>query len=156
MTVTTVEAGPQQVSRRTEVDAPAAEVFAIVSNPQRHHELDGSGTVNRSVRSPARLTAGATFTVAMRQRALRYRITSTVTAIREDALVEWRHPAGHHWRWELVALTPSRTQVTETFDYRGTGPLKDRFGYYDRLGLARQNAAGIEATLEKLQARFAR
>ncbi|MGH3678126.1 MAG: dimethyladenosine transferase, partial [Mycobacterium sp.] len=39
MTVTTVDAGPRQVSRSVEVPAPAAELFAIVADPRRHHEL---------------------------------------------------------------------------------------------------------------------
>lgn len=44
-TATTVDAGPRAVSRRITVHAPAAEIFALVANPHRHPELDGSGTV---------------------------------------------------------------------------------------------------------------
>ena len=45
MAVTRVDAGPNQVSRSVEVHAPAGELFAIVANPRRHRELDGSGTL---------------------------------------------------------------------------------------------------------------
>ena len=83
-----------------------------------------------------------------------YRITSTVTAIEPDDLVEWRHPVGHRWRWEFVALSPTVTRVTETFDYRDTGPVKDRLKYYERLGFAKSNAKGIEATLTRLCDRY--
>ncbi len=42
-----------------------------------------------------------------------------MTDLVENEVVEWQHPLKHRWRWELVALTPSTTQVTETFDYGG-------------------------------------
>ena len=38
--VTEVDAGPQRIARRVVVNAPAAEVFAIVIDPHRHPELD--------------------------------------------------------------------------------------------------------------------
>lgn len=154
MTVTTVDAGRNQVSRSVEVHAPAADLFAIVADPRRHHELDGSGTVGKTIRAPRRLVPGARFTMKMRMFAVRYRVTSTVTAMKADELIEWRHPVGHHWRWEFAAITPTITRVTETFDYRETGLLKDRLKYYERTGFAKRNAAGIEATLTRLCNRY--
>jgi Polyketide cyclase / dehydrase and lipid transport len=154
MTVTTVDAGPNQISRAVEVNAPAAELFAIVADPRRHHELDGSGTVGENIEAPERLVAGARFSTKMTMWGLPYRITSTVTSIKPDELVEWRHPVGHHWRWEFSAVSPTVTRVTETFDYRGAGPVKDRLRYYERTGFAKRNAAGIEATLIKLRNRY--
>jgi hypothetical protein len=58
--VSTVSAGARKVSRRVAVSAPAAEIFALIADPQRHPELDGSGTLRdlpvgryaRYVRSP--------------------------------------------------------------------------------------------------------
>jgi hypothetical protein len=156
MTVTTVDAGSNQVSRSVEVHAPAADLFAIVADPRRHHELDGSGTVGDNIHAPQRLVAGARFTTKMTMFGVPYRITSTVTAMKPGELIEWRHPVGHHWRWEFAPLTPTVTRVTETFDYRDTGLLKDRLKYYERTGFARRNAAAIEATLTKLRDRYAR
>jgi hypothetical protein len=155
MIVTAVDAGRNQVSRSVEVHAPAADLFAIVADPRRHHEVDGSGTVRENIRAPQRLVSGARFTTQMRMFGVPYRITSTVTAMKPDELIEWRHPVGHHWRWEFAAITPTITRVTETFDYRDTGLLKDRLKYYARTGFAKRNAAGIEATLAKLRGRYA-
>ena len=155
MIVTAVDAGRNQVSRSVEVHAPAADLFAIVADPHRHHELDGSGTVGDNLRAPQRLVAGARFTTKMTMFGVPYRITSTVTAMKPDELIEWRHPVRHHWRWEFAAITPTITRVTETFDYRDTGLLKDRLKYYERTGFAKRNAAGIEATLTKLRDRYA-
>src|SRR5277367_5865600 len=65
MTVAIVDAGPHQVSRSVEVNASAAELFAIVADPRRHHELDGSGTVGDNIDAPAKLVPGARFTTKM-------------------------------------------------------------------------------------------
>ena len=153
-TVTVVDAGPRRVCRSVEVGAPASELFAIVADPRRHPELDGSGTVIDNVRAPAELTAGSRFSTKMRMFGVPYRITSTFTAVTPNSLIEWRHPVGHHWRWQFEQVDPHRTRVTETFDYHDTGALKDRLKYYDRMGFAKANAKGIEATLLKLRDRF--
>ncbi|WP_421844498.1 SRPBCC family protein [Mycobacterium sp.] len=154
--VTVVDVGTGQASRSVEVTAPAAELFAIVADPRRHHELDGSGTVGDNIVVPPKLFVGSRFSTKMRMFGIPYRITSTVTALKPDEVVEWRHPFGHRWRWEFKALSPTLTRVTETFDYRNTGSIKDRLRYYERTGFVKSNAAGIEATLRKLRNRYAR
>jgi uncharacterized protein YndB with AHSA1/START domain len=154
MTVTIVDAGPKQVSRSVEVAAPAGELFAIVADPRRHHELDGSGTVGANIRGPERLEPGARFSTKMKMFGMPYRITSTVTALEPDRLIEWRHPVGHRWRWEFAPITPTKTRVTETFDYRDAGPLKNALKYYELTGFAKRNGAGIEATLRRLHDRY--
>jgi hypothetical protein len=152
--VTVVDAGPGRVSRSVEVGAPASELFAIVADPRRHHELDGSGTVADNISAPAELTAASRFSTKMRMFGVPYRITSTVTTLTPDSVIEWRHPLGHHWRWEFEQVDPQRTRVTETFDYRNTGTLKDTLKYYNRMGFVKANAKGIEATLVKLRDRY--
>lgn len=154
MTVTKVDVGPKQVCRSVEVHAPAGELFAIVANPRRHRELDGSGTVRDNISGPEHLTEGARFSTKMTMFGLPYRITSTVTAVKPDQLIEWRHPLGHRWRWEFTAVDPTTTRVAETFDYRDTGPVKDRLKYYELTGFAKRNAAGIESTLNRLRDRY--
>jgi uncharacterized protein YndB with AHSA1/START domain len=154
MTVSVVDNGPGRVSRSVVVDAPAAEVFALVADPRRHGEFDGSGTVRGNVAAPERPAAGSRFTTSMKMFGLPYRITSTITALKPSTLVEWRHPFGHHWRFEFEPLGDRQTRVTETFDYRDTGPLKDRLRYYERTGFAKRNATGIEQTLERLRRMF--
>jgi Polyketide cyclase / dehydrase and lipid transport len=156
MTVTTVDAGPRQVSRSVEVSAPAAELFAIVADPRRHHELDGSGTVGDNIRAPEQLQLGSRFSTKMRMYGLPYRITSTVTALKPERLIEWRHPFGHRWRWEFEAISPTSTRVTETFDYRDAGPIKNNLKYYERTGFVKRDAVGIEATLRRLHDRYSR
>lgn len=154
MTVNVVDAGPRQVSRSVEVDAPAAELYAMAADPRRHHELDGSGTVRDNIKVPAKLVVGSKFSTHMKMYGLPYRITSTVTALEPNQVVEWRHPLGHRWRWEFESLSPTRTRVTETFDYSRAGAIKNGLKYYERTGFRKANAAGIEATLAKLRDRY--
>ncbi len=155
MTVTVVDAGPSRVCRSVEVAAPAAELFAMAADPRRHHELDGSGTVRDNIKVPAEMAVGSKFSTNMKMLGVPYRITSTVTAFKPNELVEWRHPLGHRWRWEFESLSPTRTRVTETFDYHDAGALKNGLRYYELDGLPKGNTAGIEATLAKLRDRYA-
>jgi uncharacterized protein YndB with AHSA1/START domain len=155
MTVVTVDAGPNQVSRSVEVNAPAAALFELVADPRRHHELDGSGTVGDNINAPAKLVPGARFSTKMKMYGVPYRITSVITALKPNELIEWRHPVGHHWRWEFTELTPTTTKVTETFDFTDAGAIKERLKYYRRMGFAKSNAKGIEATLTRLRDRYA-
>jgi hypothetical protein len=152
MTVTVVDAGPGKISRSIEVNAPAQEIFEIVADPRRHGELDGSGTVKDAVAAPDRLENGAKFSVRMKQYGVPYQITSEVIDFADGRVVEWRHPLGHSWRWELAPLSDSTTLVTETFDYSRIGPAK--VSGLKLFGSLKHNAAGIEATLRGLQARY--
>jgi hypothetical protein len=156
-TVSKVEAGPQKVARRVLVHASAAEIFAIVSDPHRHPELDGSGTVRDiDVKGPHHLAVGDKFTVGMKQFGLPYKITSTVTEVadgQETKVIEWQHPLGHRWRWSLTEATPGDTtitEVTETFDYSTAKvPLM-----ITALGYDKKNGDGITSTLERLAKRY--
>jgi hypothetical protein len=146
-----VDAGPHRVARRVLVNAPAREVFAIVVDPHRHPELDGSGTVRDvPIKGPHHLAAGDKFTVGMKQYGLPYKITSTATEVEDGKVVEWQHPLGHRWRWDLVETAPGTTEVTETFDYStAKAPI-----LITMFGMREKNADGITSTLEHLAGRF--
>lgn len=150
-TLKTEDAGPQTVSRSVQVAAPIAALFEIIADPHRHHDLDGSGTVRDvEVSGPHRLHTGDKFTVGMTQYGLPYKITSTATAVEDNQLVEWQHPLGHRWRWELSEVSPGMTKVTETFDY---STAKVPF-VIELLGMHNKNAEGIESTLTGLADRY--
>ena len=148
---TRVDLGERQVAYRHTVAAPAAELWALLADPHRHHEVDGSGTVRPRVSGPHRLGLGDRFTVAMRKHGLPYRMGSTVTAAEEGRLIEWAHPAGHRWRWELQDNADGTTAVTEVFDYSWVRPAQARA--YELLRLDRENARSIRASLTRLAAR---
>lgn len=148
--VTKVERGPRVVSRRVTVHAGAAHLFAMVADPHRHPELDGSGTVRDTpVKGPEVLTEGARFSVGMKQYGVPYSITSTVTEFDDGKVVAWRHPMGHTWRWEFEEVSPGVTEVTETFDYRRARSPR----FIEIFGQPKANEAGITRTLQKLARR---
>lgn len=144
--------GERQIARHIDVDAPAGELFALIANPHRHHEFDGSGTVrDQQVKGPVEIAPGDTFTVPMKMFGLSYFVTSTATEIERDRVVEWRHPGGHRWRYEFVPLGNGQTRVTEIFDYRESRVAK----IYELIGMPGKNVTGIERTLENLANLFA-
>lgn len=100
---------------RIVIDAPMDLIFDLIADPRMHAEFDGSGTVQRQIKGPQRLSKGATFGMAMRVK-LPYTITNTVEEFKEPTRIAWRHLGRHRWRYELEAVDPSTTIVTETFD----------------------------------------
>ncbi len=149
MMVTQIDAGPRKVSRSADVRAPAQELFAVIADPHRHGELDGSGTVKDTMKGPRRLSQDARFSVNMKQYGVPYRITSRVTQYVTDRVAEWQPPLGHPWRWELAPQPDGTTRVTETFDYSTVPGLQAKA--LELFGVPKRNAAGIEATLNQLQ-----
>jgi hypothetical protein len=145
-----VDKGERQVSRSIIVNAPAHELFEIVVYPHRHHEIDGSGMVGLASSGEERMVEGGTFTVRMKAMGMPYSITSTVTEIVPDRVVEWQHPGGHRWRYEFEPISPGQTRVTETWDYRGNRMAR----LLELVGFPKRNAKGIEGTLLRLAKRY--
>ena len=134
------------VSRSVRVAAPPAAVFALLTDPVKHAELDGSGTVQGVVDAPARLELGSVFRMRMKG----YSTTNTVVEYEPDALIAWRHRGRHVWRWQLRAVGTG-TEVTETFDYTA----KRGRGLVERIGIPTRAAGSIDQTLSGLGALLA-
>jgi hypothetical protein len=150
--VVDVDAGPSIVARRVEVSATAAEVFALITNPRRFGELDGSGAMRDvPVLGPERLEIGDSFTVSLQQSGMPYQATSTVTSLEVDRVIEWEDAYLRKWRWELAETMNGTTEVTESLDSAGAViPLFDEmFG-----GDTDRNATAITLSLHKLAERF--
>jgi uncharacterized protein YndB with AHSA1/START domain len=140
---------PRTVSVSTTIDAPPSRVFAILADPRRHPEIDGSGTVQSVGDGPRRLHLGSTFRARMTLLGVPYPVRNRVVEFEDGTRIAWRHIAPHRWRYELEPTSDGGTQVTETWDasyYPGpTGLWLDVAGYADR------NGKGMEATLTKLK-----
>jgi uncharacterized protein YndB with AHSA1/START domain len=132
------------VTASTVVAAPPAEVFALIANPHRHHEFDGSGTVRGATSGPQRLALGDRFGMDMKIK-LPYRITNRVVEFEADRLIGWCHPAKAIWRYELEPVDGG-TRITETFDYTGS-PVA--WGI-ELMGMQKANAKSIRDTLRRL------
>ncbi|SHG53240.1 Uncharacterized conserved protein YndB, AHSA1/START domain [Jatrophihabitans endophyticus] len=107
------------------IDASAKDLFDVLSNPERHAELDGSGFV-RSDEKTDRITAvGQVFRMNMSGPHMGgdYQTDNTVTGYVKDKLLAWQtapagnEPAGWEWVWELAPQGPGSTDVTLTYDW---------------------------------------
>ncbi|MFD8499994.1 SRPBCC family protein [Amycolatopsis sp. NPDC059657] len=142
--------GKRQVSVTKTVATTPEQIFALLADPAKHPELDGSGTV-QAARSgnPERLELGAKFGMDMKMGAP-YKIQNTVVEFEENRLIAWRHFNGHRWRWQLRPVDGG-TEVTETFDWStAKAPLLISLSPFPR-----KNKEGIERTLARLEQRFA-
>jgi hypothetical protein len=111
-----LETGKEEIkSARIVINAPAEKIFAILSNPRRHKEIDGTKTIQENISGPDKLILGSKFGMKMRL-GINYRILNTVVEYEENSLIGWRHVGRWIWRYELVNIGPQMTQVTETFD----------------------------------------
>ena len=108
---------PQLKSARIIIDAPAAKIFNIIANPSLHPKIDGSNSVKALNFGPDRLSLGAKFGMHMKI-GIKYKISNTVVEFKENELIGWRHLGRWVWRYELRALSPNQTEVTESFDGR--------------------------------------
>ncbi|MDO5737518.1 MAG: SRPBCC family protein [Propionibacteriaceae bacterium] len=111
------------VSRR--IDASAKDIFAVLTLPSRHAEIDGSGFI-RSVDHGDRIQeTGTTFTMNMEGPHMggEYQTDNVVSAYSENQMVGWKtapagqEPPGWEWLWELKADGSDATDVTLTYDW---------------------------------------
>ena len=108
------------------ISAPPEKIFALLADPRRHREFDGSGPVRDAVDGPARLSAGARFGLNMHVGGS-YQMTNTVVEFEEGRRIAWQpRPTnaliatvvgGRIWRYELEPV-PGGTRVRETWDIR--------------------------------------
>jgi uncharacterized protein YndB with AHSA1/START domain len=138
----------EAVSRTVTVTAPPEEIFELLARSDRHHELDGSGSVQGPLGRGKRLELGSRFGMRMRV-SVPYRIVNTVVEFDEGRRIAWRHFYRHVWRWELEPVEGG-TRVTETFDW--SGALSKTFLRW--IGAPERNTRSIEATLERVAERF--
>lgn len=134
------------VSDSIVVDAPAAVIFDLLADPQRHGAIDGSGSLLAPVQGPARLGLGDTFGMKMRI-VLPYRVTNTVVEFELDRRIAWQHAARHVWRYELSPDGPDRTTVTETWDWSGSPVARPM----ELMKFPAKNTQSIRRTLRRLK-----
>lgn len=140
-------AGRKSFSSTIDIAAEAPAIFAILANPHRHPEIDGSGTLNADIEGPERLKLGDAFTVQITQKGrINYETVNTVIEFEEDRRIAWKHKGPQIWRYELEPAGKGTTRVTETFDYSRYGPVAFIFGF-----LFRKNRQSMDKTLQRLK-----
>ena len=106
------------------IDASAEDIFRLLSNPERHHELDGSGMVVSDEKTDRISAVGDVFTMNMHNDKMGdYKTENHVTGFDPKKLIAWQtapagtEPKGWQWIWELQDLGPDSTEVTLTYDW---------------------------------------
>ena len=138
------------VSVERVINAPAAEIFALVADAGKHATIDGSGLVQHSTAESVPLTKGSKFGMSMKM-GLPYRTTNTVIEFEQDRRIAWKTTfvgglvGGRIWRYELEP-TDGGTLVRETWDV--SQDKQQWLVKTDRM--AKQAEDGMRATLERI------
>lgn len=107
------------------IDAPSDVIFTVLSNPERHAEIDGSGMVASDEKTDRITAVGQVFTMNMFWDKLGgdYRTDNHVVGFDENKLLAWKTadsgqaPAGWEWIWELEPQGPDSANVSVTYDW---------------------------------------
>ena len=115
---------PDVVSVERVIAAPPEPIFALLADPARHRDIDGSGTV-RDAKSGGgeQLSLGAKFGMGMKM-GIPYSMESTVIEFELNRRIAWQTRApgifsglggGRIWRYELIP-EGGGTRVRESWD----------------------------------------
>jgi hypothetical protein len=135
------------------IASPPEPIFELLVHPERHRDIDGSGSVRDPRGEPEKLSLGSKFGMSMKM-GLPYSMVSTVIEYEENRRVAWQttgpgaiggHVGGRIWRYELEPVDGG-TIVRETWDIRQessfTRPVVRRG--------ATQTRKNMTATLERI------
>jgi uncharacterized protein YndB with AHSA1/START domain len=105
------------------ISAPPEAIFALLADPRRHKDFDGSGTVRTAKDMPEALELGSRFGMSMRL-GIPYSMVSTVIEFDPPRRIAWqtfppgvgaRFAGGRIWRYELTPVDGG-TLVRESWD----------------------------------------
>ena len=130
----------EHIIRTRVIDAPADAIFAVLSDPTRHHDTEPTDWVRAAI-DPEPITAtGQIFSMNMHFDADigDYRMDNTVTTFEPGQAIAWDpgqadedgrvYHGGWRWRYDLEAVD-SGTEVRLTYDWsRTTQEVRDGFG----------------------------
>ena len=137
------------------IAAPPEPIFALLVDPERHRDIDGSGTVRGTKGGAERLQLGSTFGMSMRM-GMPYSMVSKVVEYEENRRLAWqtrgptalgRVVGGRIWRYELVPAEGG-TLVRESWDISQESPLTKPLVRLTAGSATRKNMA---ATLERIE-----
>ncbi len=110
------------------IPAPADAIFALLADPARHPDIDGSGAVKQAkADAPQRLALGSTFGMSMRL-GIPYSMVNTVIEFEDNRRIAWqarppgfvgRFSAGRIWRYELEPVEGGHAREGELGPLRG-------------------------------------
>jgi polyketide cyclase/dehydrase/lipid transport protein len=112
------------------IDASAADIFAVLCDPQGHVAIDASGMLQDADGEPAKAT-GDSFVIHMDRESLndfpmgKYDVTVEIREFEQDKLIAWtilgqiRPQIGHVYGYRLEPTEDGGTVVTSFYDWSG-------------------------------------
>ncbi len=123
------EAHVDRMSVTRRIDASAAHIFELLTSPQGHVDIDGSGMLVAAADAERLRAVGDTFDMHMDREPLgdlplgRYTVRNTVTILEPDTELAWtvgavdRSPIGHVYGYRLEPIDETATEVTSYCDW---------------------------------------
>jgi Polyketide cyclase / dehydrase and lipid transport len=106
------------------IAAPASAIFALIADPSRHPEIDGSGTVRKATSGRGQVELGTKFGMSMKA-GFAYSMINEVIEFEQDRRLAWQTKSpnsvlglmigGRIWRYELEPAEGG-TLVRESWD----------------------------------------
>ncbi|MDX3109105.1 SRPBCC family protein [Nonomuraea angiospora] len=125
----------ENVSASLTVAVPAARVFAVLADPAAHAAIDGTGWVQEAVNRAPLTEVGQIFRMDMyhdNHPNGDYRVANKVQVLDPPRAIAWLTGSekddgrlefgGWLWRYDLVPLGPSETEVTLSYDWSAVSP----------------------------------
>jgi hypothetical protein len=148
------------------IEAPAARIFGILSNPQRHTDFDGSNMLRGADSNRPIDGVGDTFTMKMHRLGRDYVMVNYVVEFEPDRRIFWEPapgdvdtaqgdpakvgiPVGYRWGYTLAPDGADATFVTEVFYYgRFSELLRENGAWINGISPVRES---MTATLGRLR-----
>jgi hypothetical protein len=130
----------ERIEVQRTIAAPAADIFAVLCDPQGHVAIDATGMLQDADGDPAR-AVGDSFVVHMDRESLNdydlglYDVTVTITAYEQDREIAWtilgrlRPQIGHVYGYRLEPVDQG-TLVTSYYDWSDIDPVWREAGIF--------------------------
>lgn len=150
-----------EVSRVIPADAGA--IFAVVSSPEGHVDIDASGMLQSSTGVAAK-AEGDEFVIHMDRESLgdlpmgKYDVTVTITGYEQDRYITWEVSApgfpslGHYYGYRLEPNDDGTTTVTSIYDWANIAPEMKQYWPVVPLNALKATLGILERTVRKAQA----
>ncbi len=121
---------PERVELSRRIVAPAASIFAVITDPKGHVAIDGSGMLIAAPDAQILTGVGDTFLIDMDREPLgdlpmgKYQVENLVTTFDQDRELAWAaggvgKPFGHIYGFRLDPVTDTETDVLHYCDWSG-------------------------------------
>lgn len=137
----------ETVSATRTVAVPAATVFAVLADPTTHAAIDGTGWVQESVDRAPLSEVGQIFRMDMHHGNHPdgdYQVVNKVEVLDSPRTIGWQTGydkgdgdlefGGWIWRYDLVPLGPSETEVTLAYDWSAVPQFRREYIQFPPFG----------------------